>query len=327
MAVSDAGGLGFLAGGYLTAERLAEQIAVTRALTQRAVGVNLFVLAETPVDEPAVAAYAASLAGDAARLGVGLGEPRFDDDELAGKLDAVVAARVPVVSLTFGPPPTDAVARLHAAGAAVWATVTDVDEAVAAAALGADALVVQGAEAGGHRGSWGEPRSVGLLPLLRLVASEVDLPFVASGGIADGASVAAVLAAGASAAQIGTALMLTPEAGTSAPHREALARGGRTVLTRAFTGRAARGIENAFVREHEAEAPAAYPHVHHLTAPLRAAARAAGDADRLHLWAGEAHALAEELPAAELVARWGEEARTALRAAGVRLGEKAAHDG
>jgi nitronate monooxygenase len=134
---------------------------------------------------------------------------------------------------------------------------------------------------------------------------------VASGGIADGAGIAAALAAGAIAAQIGTGFLLCPEAGTSTPHRAALKRPGATTLTRAFSGRRARGIVNDFTRQHEATAPSAYPHVHHLTAPLRAAARAAGDPEAINLWAGQAYALAQERPAAELVAAWSAEARAA----------------
>jgi nitronate monooxygenase len=139
-----------------------------------------------------------------------------------------------------------------------------------------------------------------------------DLPLVAAGGIADGSGVAAALAAGASAVQIGSALMLAPEAGTSAPHRAALAQQAPTALTRAFTGRRARGIVNRFLSEHDAFAPKAYPQIHYLTAPVRAAARAAGDADGINLWAGEAYHSAEPVPAAELVERWAAEARAAL---------------
>ena len=140
-------------------------------------------------------------------------------------------------------------------------TITTPAEASVAAAAGTDALVVQGVEAGGHRGSFddGAPGLIGLLPLLALVRATVALPLVASGGIADGRGVAAVLAAGAAAAQLGSALMLTPEAGTAAAHRQALATTGDTALTRAFTGRTARGIENSFLREHHADAPSAYP--------------------------------------------------------------------
>ena len=130
---------------------------------------------------------------------------------------------------------------------------------------------------------------------------------------------AAVLAAGAAAAQIGTAFMRCPEAGTSAPHRAALASDRPTGLTRAFSGRLARGIVNRLQAEHTADAPFAYPEIHHLTAPLRAQARKDGDADLINLWAGEAHELAESLPAAEVVARLAADARAALATAGEAL--------
>jgi nitronate monooxygenase len=142
---------------------------------------------------------------------------------------------------------------------------------------------------------------------------------VATGGIASGRAVAAVLAAGAAAAQIGTAFMRCPEAGTPEVHRQALAQPGRTAVTRAFTGRSARGIVNAFMREHEEAAPHAYPAVHYVTAPLRARAREQGDADALHLWAGQAHELIRDVPAAELVRSLHAEARAAAAEAHARL--------
>jgi len=189
---------------------------------------------------------------------------------------------------------------------------------VTARAAGADALVVQGVEAGEHRASFTDADGMGelgLLPLLQLVRRAVDLPLVASGGIADGPGIAAVLSAGASAAQIGPGFMRCPEAGTSQPQRDALAQGRRTTLTRAFTGRRARGIVNRFLTEHTADAPSAYPHVHHLTSPLRAATREARDSETINLWAGQAFSLAEEVPAAELVCRWSADARAALEEA------------
>lgn len=318
-AVCEAGGLGFLAAGYRAPDALREDILALRAQTAAAFGVNVFVPAAEPGDAAAVAAYAGRLAGEAARLGVALGEPRADDDGWEAKLAVVAEERVPVVSFTFGCPPADAVDALHDAGAAVWVTVTAVEEAEVAAGAGADALVVQGVEAGGHRASFVDTDTggdLGVLALLRLVAGRFDLPIVASGGLGDGHAVAAVRVAGAAAAQLGTAFLLTPEAGTSEPHRAALRAGGPTALTRAFSGRRARGIVNRFQAEHSAAAPIAYPEVHHLTSPLRAAARSRGEVDAINLWAGQAHALAREEPAGQVVRRIAAEARAALRARG-----------
>jgi nitronate monooxygenase len=321
-AVSAAGGLGFIAAGYATPDAFAADIVRTREITTAPVGVNLFLLAETPVDHASLAAYAEAIEPDARRHGVVLGEPRFDDDALDAKVEIVCRERPPIASFTFGCPAPGLVRRLHELDIAVWVTVTEVEEALRAAQAGADALVVQGLEAGGHRGCFEDADACGevaLLPLLRLVARSTELPLIASGGIADGAGVAAVLAAGARAAQIGTAFMRCPEAGTSPPHREALSRPAATALTRAFSGRRARGIVNAFMHDHDDHAPPAYPHVHHLTAPLRAAARRAGDADAINLWAGQAHALAEDRPAGELVRQWSDEARSALERARAAL--------
>jgi nitronate monooxygenase len=321
-AVSAAGGLGFIAAGYATPDAFAADIARTREITTAPVGVNLFLLAETPVDYASLAAYAEAIEPDARRHDVGLGEPRFDDDAFDAKVEIVCRERPPIASFTFGCPPARLVRRLHELDIAVWVTVTEVEEARLAAEAGADALVVQGVEAGGHRGCFEDADwrgQVALLPLLRLVTRNTELPLIASGGIADGAGVAAVLAAGARAAQIGTAFMRCPEAATSPPHREALSGPAHTALTRAFSGRRARGIVNGFMRDHSDHAPPAYPHVNHLTAPLRAAARRAGDADTINLWAGQAHALAEDRPAGELVRRWSDEARTALERARQRL--------
>ena len=196
-------------------------------------------------------------------------------------------------------------------------------EAREAESLGAQALVVQGIEAGGHQGSWEErddAERLGLIALLRLVAAETDLPLVAAGGIGDGPAVAAVLAAGAAAAQVGTAFMLADEAGTDPALRAAFSREAPTALTRAFSGRTARGIVNRFMREH-AGAPRAYPHIHHATTPLRAEARRRGDAEGFNLWAGQGYPLAREAPAREIVETLVEEARGVADAACRRLGQ------
>jgi nitronate monooxygenase len=316
-AVCEAGGLGFLAAGYRTPDAVRSELAELRGLTERPFGLNVFVPGPASADAAAFERYAAALGGEAERAGAELGEPRWDDDHWEAKLAIAAEERVPVVSFTFGCPEAAAVNALHEAGSAVWITVTTPEEAVTAAGAGADALVVQGVEAGGHRGTH-DPTSagdIGLLALLQLVRAVTELPLVATGGIATGHGVAAALAAGAAAAQLGTAFMLTPEAATSPAHSEAIHGRAPTALTRAFTGRTARGIENRFMREHEEEAPLGYPEVHNLTAPLRAAARAKGDAGGFHVWAGQAYPLTPELPAGELVRRLAEEAREALRSA------------
>jgi nitronate monooxygenase len=153
-----------------------------------------------------------------------------------------------------------------------------------------------------------------LLAALQLIRPAVDLPLVAAGGIGTGAAVAAVLVAGASAAQVGTAYLRAREAGTSEAQRAATASETRTVLTRAFTGRLARGIENRLHDDYNASAPHAYPEVHHLTSPLRAYARQIGDPDLINLWAGQTDQLAEAMPAEEITRRLASDARAALLA-------------
>jgi len=298
-AVANAGGLGFVAAGYLAPDALEERLRRARELTDGILGVNLFVLEDRPVDGAAVGAYARRLAAE----GHELGEPRFDDDSFAAKLEIVVASGVAVVSTTFGPPPLLLVTAARAAGLQVWATVSTPDDARIAADAGADALVVQGIEAGGHRASFDDSdvSDLPLLELLRAVTRTVELPLIAAGGIVDRETAAEACAAGAIAVQAGSAFLRCPEAGTSEPHRRALAAGGSTAITRAFTGRRARGIVNRFMREHP-DAPSAYPHVHYLTSPLRAAARAAGEPELINLWAGTRFAHAEARPAAEVVA-------------------------
>jgi nitronate monooxygenase len=294
-AVSEAGGLGFLGAGYKSAAAMAQEVEATRALTQAPFGVNLFELrGAAPGPPEAVAAYAATLPEP-------VGEPRVDDDEIDAKLAALLADPVAVGSFTFGCPERATIDALHACGTAVWVTVTTREEAREAQAAGADAVVAQGAEAGGHRGSFTDRDDEPLALLALLQVLDTDLPIVATGGIANARGVAAVLAAGAQAAQAGTAFMLCPEAGTHPAHRERIGTDAPTGLTRAFTGRRARGIVNGFQAAHP-DAPSAYPEIHHLTAPYRAAARERGDADGFNLWAGQAHALAEARPAAEVVA-------------------------
>ncbi|WP_020420820.1 nitronate monooxygenase [Amycolatopsis sp. ATCC 39116] len=325
-AVAEAGGSGFLAAGYLSAEALGERIAKTRELTSRPFGVNLFVPGrESDVD---LSPYVRRIEEEARHYEAEPGDPRWEDDDYPAKVELVAAQRIPFVSFTFGLPSTTDVARLHEAGSQVIVTVTTPEEAVRAVEAGADALCVQGFEAGAHRGLFvDDPEHpaggevYGLLALLRLIGSAVDLPLIAAGGIVHGADVAAVLAAGADAAQLGTAFLRADEAGTQLAHRKALAEGGRvTAITRAFSGRPARGLVNRFLTEHTPYAPSAYPQVHHLTKPVRAAAHAAGDPEGVNLWGGQTYSVAPEGPAAEIVARLKAEAKAAQERVTRRLG-------
>jgi nitronate monooxygenase len=317
VAVSEAGGLGFLASGYRSAADLREQVLDFRSRSARPFGVNLFTPAPSPSEPAVYAPYVELLRREAQRARVPLGEPRFEDDDWHAKLEALSELKAPVVSFVFGCPPPETIARLQATAASVWVTVTSPDEARLAQDAGADALVVQGYEAGGHRGSFpgGGEAPYGLLSLLQLVAARARVPLVAAGGLASGRGVAAALTAGAAAAQVGTAFMRCPEAGTAAVHRAALATPAPTAITRAFSGKPARGIVNRFMREYDAAAPAAYPEIHHVTAPLRQAARQGADPDLVNLWAGQTHELAGEEPAAVVARRLADEARDAVRRA------------
>ncbi|OBB61167.1 2-nitropropane dioxygenase [Mycobacterium sp. 852013-51886_SCH5428379] len=288
---TDAGGLGFVAAGYLTAETFAERLSAARALTSGPLGANLFVPQPSVAGDDEVARYAETLAPDARRYGAEPGAPRSDDDAWQAKLDVLLELRPEVASFTFGLPSAEEVARLRTAGIATVGTVTTVDEAHAAVRRGVDVVAVQGPEAGGHRGHFDpglRPPNQPLDELLAAVLAAVDVPVVAAGGLIDARGVAAVLDAGAVAAQLGTAFLLADESGSSPVHRAALRdpQFTETVVTKAFSGRYARGLRNRFVVDHDEQAPLAYPQVHHLTAPLRAAAVRAGDPQGTNIWAG-----------------------------------------
>ncbi|TDW29427.1 nitronate monooxygenase [Cryobacterium psychrophilum] len=305
--VAEGGGLGFLAAGYKTPELLAQQIRAVRSHSAHPFGVNVFVPQAPASDLAGVERYRRELELRAAAAGIDLPPTRItDDDGFDEKIALLCELRVAVVSFTFGLPPTHVVAALQVAGSIVVATVTSVAEARQAEALGVDALCVQGPEAGGHRGTFvteNEPETIPLPELVAAIHAECGLPLVAAGGIHAGEQIVALLAAGATAVQLGTAFLRTDESGANAAHKDALAaaRFDRTVITRAFSGRAARGLLNAFIAEHDAGAPRAYPQVHHLTAPLRADAARRADPDGLALWAGTGFRAAQCGPAAAVV--------------------------
>ncbi|MEV7448304.1 nitronate monooxygenase [Streptomyces nigra] len=323
-AVSEAGGLGFLAAGYKTADGMYQEIKQLRSLTQRPFGVNLFMpqpehpgastgstgaAGAAPSNAAAVDVYAHQLAGEAAWYETELGDRDSGrDDGYDAKLAVLLDNPVPVVSFHFGVPGADVLESLRRAGTFTLATATTPDEALAVERAGADAVIAQGVEAGGHQGTHrdnpeAECAGLGVLTLVSQIRETVTIPVVAAGGIMRGSQIAAVLAVGATAAQLGTAFLAAHESGANAVHKQALTNPlfTRTELTRAFTGRPARSLVNRFLREHGPYAPAAYPEVHHLTAPLRKKAAASGDAQGMALWAGQGHRQARELPAGRLV--------------------------
>lgn len=306
-AAGRAGALGFLAAGYRTAGELAAQMAAARA-TGAPFGVNVFAPHPVPVDPAAFRRYAAALRPEGEPYGLDLAaaEPVENDDHWGDKLELLRADPVPVVSFTFGLPPRGAVAALRRAGSMVVQTVTSAAEARAAAEAGMDALVVQASAAGAHSGTFTPqvmPPQVPLPDLLREVRAVVDLPLIGAGGVATADDVAAALGAGAAAVMAGTALLRADESGASAVHKAALAErsAARTVVTRAFSGRPARALRNGFVERHHDGAPLGYPAIHHLTTPLRRAAAAAGDAERVNLWAGTGFRHARTGPAADVL--------------------------
>lgn len=306
-AVAAAGAFPFLAGGYQAPEALAAEIAELRRY-RTPFGVNLFAPNPVLIGETAFRQYARELQPEADVYGLDLSQAPLvqDDDWWPDKLDLLLADPVPVVSVTFGLPPRTAVEALRRAGSRVLVTVTTVAEARAAAEIGPDALVVQGSGAGGHSGTFDPHRPTAALPALdltRAVVAVIDLPVVATGGVDGGPAAAALLQAGAAAVAVGTLLLRTAESGASATHQDALANPAfsGTVLTRAFTGRPARGLANQFVERHEATAPVGYPALHHLTRGLRRAAAAAGDPQRLHLWAGSGYRSATTDPAGSVI--------------------------
>lgn len=328
LAVSRAGGLGSLAAGALAPADIGPAVAAMKRATDRPFGVNLLMAPRATPDAADVAAALDRLAPWYAERGEPLpAVPNQFAPDFEAQLAAVTEAAPAVASFTFGVLDRAQVQALQRAGTYVVGTATTVAEAVAWAEAGADGICAQGFEAGGHRGHFLaelEASLVGTMALVATVRAAVDLPVIAAGGVMDGRGVAAALALGASAAQMGTAFLLADEAVTAEPWRRAVREAGDepTRLTRAFTGRYARGVENRFMRlMHgvEADVPA-YPVQNRLTQPLRASAARADDPEMMSLWAGQAVRLAREGSAEEMVRRWWAEARAAAKDLAARTG-------
>jgi len=296
-AVHNGGGLGFLAAGYKSPAAMMAEIGAVRALNVP-FGMNVFVpdprqLNPGREERALLEAYRATLEPEAERYGVTLPALRFDDDDAwQDKIEALLTDPVEFVSFAFGLPRKSVVQGLQKKGTRVISSVTSVQEAVAAAEQGPDALVVQHGSAGAHSAAFlpagkRSPAATTTAELVAQVRGVVELPLIAAGAIMDNAGLREVLETGAVAAQVGTALVRTDESGARQVHKDALGDPGftDTAMTRAFTGRWARSLVNEFVRDH-GDAPDGYPAIHHLTSPVRAAASAAGDPHRLNLWAG-----------------------------------------
>jgi nitronate monooxygenase len=306
LAAASVGALGFVAGGYLTGEALGEQLTRVRAETGL-YAVNLFAPHPVAVEPAAYAAYRELIRAEAEKYGAELpAEPVEDDDAWQDKVDVLIEHPAPLVWFTFGIPGAASLAALRRAGSLLVQTVTSAAEARLAAEAGVDVVAVQASGAGGHSGIFTADRVAperALPDLVAEVRAAVDLPLLGAGGIAGADDVAAVLAAGADAAAVGTLLLLADESGASAAHRAGLADHDReTAVMRAWTGRPARGLRNSFSDIYDASAPTGYPALHHLTRPLRRAAAAAADPERVNLWAGTGFRAARPGPAAEILA-------------------------
>ena len=308
VAVAHAGAFGFLAAGYKTADDVLSDMAAVRSAGVQAFGVNLFVPGAPTAEPGRLGAYLDSLGAEAAALGVALGDAAWDDDDYPSKVEVLLAAPPAMVSFAFGIPDVDVVRAFQDAGALVAVTVTTPEEAALALRVGPDALALQGAEAGAHRGSLANDERADadrpVRSLLAAVGRRTSVPLIAAGGVGGPDDVVDLLVRGAALVQAGTAFLRCPESGANALAKDALADPTftGTAVTRAFSGRRARALVNDMVRAHR-DAPAAYPEINNATRPLRAAAAAARDTGHMSLYAGTAYRRAEARPAAEVVER------------------------
>lgn len=320
-AVSTAGGLGSLGAAYLTPEQITVAVKTIRSLTDQPFQVNLFAGAWDANAQADPGPMLELLAEIHQVLGLpDPASPRLKPDPFPEQLEAVLDAQPPIFSFTFGIPDPDAMSRLKKRGIFTLGTATTVAEARLLADAGVDAVVAQGAESGAHRGTFAGPFESSMVPTLELVsaiAAAVDQPVIASGGLMDGRDIARAMAAGASAASLGTAFLVSTESAAPQAHKQAIltATKDNTVITRAFSGRPARGLPNAFIRKlaNREHAILPYPLQNALTRAMRTAAAQQANPDFLSLWAGQGVARARAMPAAALVKCLAEELAAIMR--------------
>jgi nitronate monooxygenase len=309
-AVGNAGGIGFIGAAYLTPEQIADSARRVRELTPRRFGINLF--APLPArPEQSLDAAIARMAPYHAELGLPPpAAPQLPADQFDAQLVAALESDAAAISFTFGLLPVAAVAAIKARGVPLIGTATTVAEAIALRDSGVDAIVAQGSEAGGHRGTFlGDfaDAQIGTLALVPQIVDAAGLPVIASGGIMDGRGIAAALVLGATAVQLGTAFLTCHESGVPEVYKSAILQAGEnaTRITRAFSGRPARGIVNRFMAEVDADGGAIprFPIQNVLTRAMRTAAARQGRPEFLSLWAGQGLRLARRLSSAALVAR------------------------
>ena len=310
-AVSAAGGLGSLGCAYLTPAQIEQIAAQVRAATDRPFALNLFVRADADDDPAAEARVEPVLAAFREEVGADAPAPAAPARRFEDQLEAVLRCAPRVFSFTFGVPAPDELAAVRARGIASVGTATTIEEVRVLDDAGVDAICVQGGEAGGHRGTFAgafEDAAIGTLALVQQALRATKRPVIAAGGIMTGEAIRAVLALGAAAVQLGTAFLCCDEAGTSPAHREALRTATATTITRAFSGRPARGIRNRMTDAFERVAPAPFPQQQRLTAGLRREAARQGRTDLMQMWAGQGAPLVRAMPAGELVATLAREA-------------------
>ncbi|MEI1278563.1 nitronate monooxygenase [Leptospira venezuelensis] len=315
--VSNAGALGSLGLAYETPEQIAQIIQKTRSLTSKPIAVNLFV----PVKTPEISGEEMDLAIEATKIyreELGVPSPKLTPPyalDFDQQFETMLSQRPEVFSFTFGLLTSSYIKECKKNRIITCGTATTLEEAILAEESGVDWLVAQGIEAGGHRGIFSadeEDSGIGLFPLVRSLVRKLKIPVIAAGGIMDGAGIAAVLALGASAAQLGTAFLLCEEAGTSKPYREALvSKNRKTRTTRVFSGRIARGLENRFMKEMEDQLILPFPAQNAFTRDIRKRSAELGISDFLSLWSGQGIELIREMKAGKLVAVLFEELRTA----------------